>query len=50
MQIVYYELTASICIEHYLLNLRRRCTNNTWYIACVLCQLAATWVGEELEW
>jgi hypothetical protein len=25
---------------------RRRCTDGTWYIACVLCQLAAP----ELEW
>jgi hypothetical protein len=36
-----YELTASTCFEHYLLIFRRRCTNNTWYIACVLCLLAA---------
>jgi hypothetical protein len=27
--------------EHYLLILRRRCTNDAWYISCVLCQLAA---------
>src|SRR5215510_4853481 len=30
---------ASTCFEHYLLILRRRYTNGTWYIACVLCQL-----------
>jgi hypothetical protein len=29
-----------------LLILGRRFTNGTWYIACVLCQLAAPW----LEW
>jgi hypothetical protein len=38
----YYELTASTCFEHYLLIFRRRCRNNNWYIACVLCGLAAT--------
>jgi hypothetical protein len=27
--------------EHYLLILRRRRTNGSWYIAGVLCQLAA---------
>jgi hypothetical protein len=32
---------ASSYIEHYLLVLRRLCTNGTWYIACVLCLLAA---------
>jgi hypothetical protein len=32
---------ASTCFEHYLLILRRRFTNGTWYIACVLCQMAA---------
>jgi hypothetical protein len=36
------ELRSSICFEHYLLILRRRYTNGTWYIACVFCQLAAT--------
>jgi hypothetical protein len=40
------ELRASKCFEHYLLYLRRHHTNCTMYIACVLCQLAAT----ELEW
>jgi hypothetical protein len=35
-------LYLSTCFEHYLLVIRRRCTNNSWYIACVLCQLAAT--------
>jgi hypothetical protein len=44
---VYHELTASICFEHYLLNFRRSCTNNNWYIACMLCLLAATTVGVE---
>jgi hypothetical protein len=28
------------CFEHYLLILRRHYTNGTWYIACMLCQLA----------
>jgi hypothetical protein len=32
---------ASACFEHYLLIFRRLCTNDTWYIACLLCQLAA---------
>jgi hypothetical protein len=44
---VYYELTASTCFEHYLLIFTRCCTNNNWYIACVLCWLAATRVGVE---
>jgi hypothetical protein len=39
---VYYELTASTCFKHYLLIFRRCYTNDTWYIACVLCLLAAT--------
>jgi hypothetical protein len=34
------ELRASTCFEHYLLILRRCYTNDTWYIACVLCQFA----------
>jgi hypothetical protein len=34
-------LRFSTCFKHYLLILRRRYTNETWYIACVLCQLAA---------
>jgi hypothetical protein len=37
---------ASTCFQHYLLILRRRCTNGTWYIAWVLCQLATS----GLEW
>jgi hypothetical protein len=45
---VYWESRACTCFEHYLLILRRRCTSGTWYIACVLCQLAATRVGVEL--
>jgi hypothetical protein len=45
---VYYELTACTCFEHYLLIFRRRCINNCWYIACVLCRLAATRVGVEV--
>jgi hypothetical protein len=47
---VYYELTASICFEHYLLIFRRRYTNNNLYVACVLlvCLLAATRIGVEL--
>jgi hypothetical protein len=32
---------ASTCFERYLLILRSRYTSGTWYIACVLCQLAA---------
>jgi hypothetical protein len=31
-----------------LLILRKRCTNDTWYIACVLRQLAATRIGVQL--
>jgi hypothetical protein len=34
-------LRASTRFEHYLLIIRRRYTNVTWYIVCVLCQLAA---------
>jgi hypothetical protein len=30
-----------MCVEHYLLILRRPCTNGTRYVACVLCQLSA---------
>jgi hypothetical protein len=26
------------------------CTNGTWYIACVLCQLVAFRIGVEVEW
>jgi hypothetical protein len=36
---IYWKLRASTCFEHYLLILRRRCTNGTWYISCVLCWL-----------
>jgi hypothetical protein len=46
---VYYELTASTCFEHYLLILRRLSKKNNWYIACVLCLLAATRVEVELQ-
>jgi hypothetical protein len=46
---VYYELTASTCFKHYLPIIRRHCIHNNWYIACVLCQLAATRVGVELQ-
>jgi hypothetical protein len=28
---------------------RRRCTSDTWYIACILCQLAATSIGVEFR-
>jgi hypothetical protein len=45
---IYYELTASTCFEHYLLIFRMCCTNNSWYIAYVLCLLAATKIGVEL--
>jgi hypothetical protein len=38
---------VSTCFEHYLLILRRRSTNGTSYIACVLCQVAVTRVGVE---
>jgi hypothetical protein len=44
---IYYELTTSTCCEHCLLIFRRCCTNNTGYIVCVLCLLAATRVGVE---
>jgi hypothetical protein len=36
------------CFENYLFILRKRCTNDAWYIACVLCQLTATWIGVQL--
>jgi hypothetical protein len=39
---VYYELTASTCFEHYFPIFRKCCTNDDWYIACVLGLLAAT--------
>jgi hypothetical protein len=39
---IYSELMASTCFEHYLLILRKCYTSNTCYIACALCQLAAT--------
>jgi hypothetical protein len=45
---IYWELRACTCFGHYLLILRRRYTNDTWYIACVLCQLAAP--GLEWNW
>jgi hypothetical protein len=45
---IYYELTACTCFWHYLLILRRRCTNNNWYIECELCVLAASRIGVEL--
>jgi hypothetical protein len=44
---VYNELTAFTCFEHYLLIFRRRYLNSNWYIACVLCRVAAT--GAEVE-
>jgi hypothetical protein len=34
-------IKASTLFEHYMLILRRRYTSGTWYIASVLCQLAA---------
>jgi hypothetical protein len=34
------ESRASKCFEHYFLIIRRHCTNGTWYIVCVECQLA----------
>jgi hypothetical protein len=37
---VCYKLRASTCFEHYLLIFKRLFTNGTWYIACVLYQLA----------
>jgi hypothetical protein len=36
---------ASTCFEHYVLILKRRFTNGTWYTACVLCQLTAAGMG-----
>jgi hypothetical protein len=44
-QSIYWESRASTCFEHYLLILRRRCTNDIWYITCV-CQLAVA----RLQW
>jgi hypothetical protein len=41
-------IKTSTCFEHYMLILRRRPTSGTWYIACVLCQLAAP--GLEWKW
>jgi hypothetical protein len=38
---IYQELRAATYFEHYLLILRRRYTNGTWYTACVLWMLAA---------
>jgi hypothetical protein len=38
----YWESRASTYFEHYLLILRRYCTNGTWHIAWVLCQLAVS--------
>jgi hypothetical protein len=46
---VYYELTASTCFVHNFLIIRRHCINNNWYLACVLCRLASTRVGVELQ-
>jgi hypothetical protein len=45
--LIYYGLRASTVFKHYLLIFRRQCTNRTWYIACVLRQLAAP--GSELN-
>jgi hypothetical protein len=42
-------LRASTCFEHYLLSLRRHCTNSTWYTVCVLRQLAAPGLGGGLS-
>jgi hypothetical protein len=44
---VYYEVSASTCLEHYLFIFRRRCINN-WYIAGVLYMLAAARTELEL--
>jgi hypothetical protein len=41
---VYWESRASTCFEHYLLIIRRCSTNGTWYVACVLRQLAVPWL------
>jgi hypothetical protein len=46
---VYLKLRASTCFAHYLPIFKRHFTNGTWYIACVLCQLAATRVGVDLR-
>jgi hypothetical protein len=35
-----WESRAFTCFEHYLLILKRSCTNGIWYTACVYCQLA----------
>jgi hypothetical protein len=37
---IYWDSRAATGFEHYMLFLRRCCTNGTWYIACVLCHLA----------
>jgi hypothetical protein len=44
----YQDWSGTGVFEHYLLILRMRYTNGTWYIACVLCQLAAIRIGLEL--
>jgi hypothetical protein len=46
---VYYEVTSSVCFKHYLLILRRRYTNSSSYVAYILCMLAASRVGLELQ-
>jgi hypothetical protein len=42
MMIIIIIIIIITCSEHYLLILRKRYTHGTWYIAWVLCQLAAT--------
>jgi hypothetical protein len=43
--VVYCELTASECLQHYFLIIRRHSIYNNLYVACVLCRLAANGVG-----
>jgi hypothetical protein len=45
---IYYELSASTCFEHYLLIFRRGYTNNSWYMAGMICLLVATRIGVQL--
>jgi hypothetical protein len=44
---IYYELTDPAFFKHYLLIFRIRCTNNNWYITCMLCLLAAARIEVE---
>jgi hypothetical protein len=39
---IYWESKVSTCFEHYLLILRRRCTNFIWYIVSCFCTVAVS--------